>query len=424
MKEEFLHYIWQQRLFYPIAAQTTDGETVEVLNPGRRNTDAGPDFFNAKIVIGGTLWAGNVEIHSRASDWLQHGHHTDKAYDNVILHIVETADADVFRTNGTKIPQMVMKFPKEIAENYENLLQKTPQWVACEEKLALLAPATLQEWKNTLLRERLTKKIQAIEALLAANTNSWDDAFYVIVARNFGFGTNAQPFEELAKSLPQKILARHKDSRLQIEALLLGQAGLLPEASTDDYCAALKKEYAFLQKKYALSPLCPSLWKLLRLRPDNFPYVRIAQFAALVQKSTHLFSKIIEQHDITSLRSLFLCEVSDYWLTHYRFGNQSVTKTKKLSRQTIDILLINTVVPMLYACGEKRNNETLKADALALLTALPAEKNAATNRWALLGITARNAADSQALLQLANNYCSERKCLHCHIGHEIMAKKG
>lgn len=420
--EALLHYVWQNKLFYVNNLTTVDGIPVEVINVGKTNTDAGPDFFNAKIKIGTTIWAGNVEIHTRASDWTKHNHLTDKAYDSVIIHIVADDDQETFRTNGTKIPQMILKFPNEILQNYTQLLAEKYQ-IFCEKRINEVSEDVINLWKTELLTERLQRKVAAIFEILLQNKNNWDDTFYAVLARNLGFGTNSEPFEQLAKSLPQNILAKHKNNILQIEALLFGQAGLLPMQSVDIYIITLKKEYDFLSRKYNLKPIDSTQWKLLRLRPDNFPYVRIAQFAALVMQSSRLFSKIVETPDIEFLRKIFSCEPSEFWKTHYRFENPGKQKNKRLSKQSIDIMLINTVVPMLFAYAEKRKNATLKNAAMAILKQLSPEKNAITIYWKTLGIAVHSAADSQALLQLKKYYCDMKKCLHCHIGHKIVAKK-
>ena len=419
--EALLHYVWQNKLFYVNNLTTIDGMSVEVINVGITNTDAGPDFFNAKIKIGDTLWAGNVEIHTHASDWEKHNHSADRAYDSVILHVVANDDMEVFRTNGTKIPQMLLKFPNEILQNYTQLLSEKNK-IFCEKRIKEVPEIIINSWKTALLTERLQQKTTAIFEILFQNKNNWDDAFYAILARNFGFGTNSEPFEQLSKSLPQNILAKQKNNLLQIEAMLFGQAGLLPAQSSDNYVVTLKKEYDFLSKKYNLKPIDNSQWKLLRLRPDNFPHVRIAQFAALTVQSSRLFSKIVETPDIKTLRKMFVCQPSQFWETHYRFENQSPHKNKKMSQQSIDILLINTVVPMLFAYSQKRKNAELKDAALTILEQLPPEKNAVITHWNTLGITTDNAADTQSLLQLRKHYCDKKKCLHCRIGYKIVAK--
>src|SRR5665647_1107835 len=316
MKESILHYVWQHKLFTSHDLFTTDGEQVEVIDVGKYNTDAGPDFFNAKIRIGETLWAGNLEIHTRSSDWEKHNHHVDKAYDSVILHVVDAADKDVYRIDGERIPQMILVYPKHIETNYEQLINEQ-KWIPCADKIRSVPSIFIQSWKNALLTERLEQKMQTISDLLIEKNQHWEEAFYITLARNFGFGTNSQAFEGLAKSLPLSALGKHKDNQFQLEALLFGQAGLLTEDAVDEYASRLKQEYEFLRAKFSLQPLSDSQWKLLRLRPDNFPHVRIAQFAALIHSSSKLFSKIVENPNIDYLRTVFACEPSAYWQTHY-----------------------------------------------------------------------------------------------------------
>ena len=289
MKEAILHYIWQSKLFYPHGLVTTDQEPVEIVNTGFRNTDAGPDFFNAKVKIGNTLWAGNVEIHVKSSDWYRHNHHTDKAYNSVVLHVVHEADAEVRSENGNRISQLILQYPPHIERNYEELMRQHAP-IPCASKLHDVPSIFIRSWESTLLAERLAQKTAAIEQMLHDTHQHWEECFYVTLARNFGFGTNSDAFEALARSLPLNVLARHKDNLMQIEALLFGQAGLLPPTPPDDYARQLTDEYTFLQHKYQLSSrLDASRWKLLRLRPTNFPHVRIAQFAALVHSSSKLF---------------------------------------------------------------------------------------------------------------------------------------
>ena len=418
MKESILHYVWQYKLFPPTLT-TIDGESVEVIDVGRLNTDAGPDFFNAKLKIAETLWAGNVEFHSLSSDWKRHRHLDDKAYNNVILHVVEKADAEVFRTNGEKIPQVELKVPENVRKNYEELLAgKT--WIACEKSIHRVENFKISAWKNTLLTERLEQKTEAIFRLLEQTENHWEEAFYISLARSFGFGVNSQPFELTAKSLPLSVLAKHKDDLFQLEALLFGQAGLLGKATDDDYSQRLQKEYAFLQAKYHLKPIEASQWKLLRLRPDNFPHVRLAQFAGLIHTSSKLFSKIVEQSSVDELRNLFRCEVSEYWQKHYLFGTESRVSKKHIGSSSIDVLLINTVIPFLFAYGRKKNDETLTEKSIGLLENIPAENNAIVKKWKELGVTAENAFHTQALLQLKKNYCDEKKCLRCRVGHQVL----
>ena len=418
MKESILHYIWQNKLFIAQHLQTTDGESIEVIDIGKYNTDSGPDFFNAKIKIANTLWAGNIEIHTHSSDWKKHNHQINKAYDSVILHVVSVADEDVFRIDGERIPQLELKYPNHIEINYDKLITDQ-KWIPCADKIAFIPDIFIQSWKSALLTERLEQKMTVIENLLLASNQHWEEAFYIILARSFGFGTNSQAFESLAKSLPVSVLGKHKDNLFQLEALLFGQAGLLSN-STGDYTAQLKQEYHFLKVKFELQPIDSSQWKLLRLRPDNFPHVRIAQFAALIHSSSKLFSKIVENPDIEYLRGLFACEPSDYWTTHYLFGAESKSKSKRLGDQSVYSILINTVVPFIFCFASHKGNEELKDKALQILENIPAEKNTIVTGWQNLSLKSESAYDSQAFIHLKKQYCDEKKCLRCRIGHKVL----
>jgi hypothetical protein len=422
MKESILHYIWQQKLFAAHDMKTTTGEDVEVIDVGKINTDAGPDFFNAKIRIGDTLWAGNVEIHARSTDWSKHNHHSDKAYDSVILHVVNEADTDVFRIDGENIPQVELVYPKHIETTYEQLIHEQ-KWIPCADKIGFVPSIFIQSWKNALLMERLEQKMLAIETLLNANNQHWEDAFYITLSRNFGFGTNSQAFENLAKSTPLTVLGKHKDNLFQLEAILFGQAGLLKADAQDEYVVGLKKEYEFLSAKFGLQPMDAVQWKLLRLRPDNFPHVRIAQFAALIHNSSKLFSKILENPVVNFLRTIFVCKPSYYWQTHYLFAHKSEKKEKKLGAQSINVILINTVVPFLFCYAYQKNNQALKDKALELLEQIPGEKNAIIRGWQNLGLKMESAYDSQALLHLKKYYCDDKKCLRCRIGNKVLTLK-
>lgn len=422
MKESMLHYIWQQKLFAQSELFTTDGQLVEVIDVGKYNTDGGPDFFNAKIKMGQTLWAGNIEIHCASTDWAKHGHCTDKAYDTVILHVVTQCDCNVQRTDGSEIPQMILRYNAAIEEQYEQLLAAR-KWVACADKICDVHPLFISAWKNALLTERLLSKSAAINQLLTANNQHWEEAFYVSLARSFGFSTNSQAFEQLALSLPLVALGKHKNNILQIEAMLYGQSGLLPAKSQDAYIVALQQEYKVLKAKFGLQTMDGAQWKLLRLRPENFPHIRIAQFAALVQRSSKLFSKVIEQPDHEQLIKLFEVEASDYWLTHYIFEKECKKRKKHLGQKSIESLLINTVVPFLFCYAHSKDNQLLKDRAIALLEKLPAENNAIVNGWEKLGQKIDTAYDSQAFIHLKKNYCDDKKCLRCRIGHKVLSAK-
>ncbi|OIP81815.1 MAG: hypothetical protein AUK44_09220 [Porphyromonadaceae bacterium CG2_30_38_12] len=422
MKESILHYIWQQKLFFSQQLKTTEGEPVQVIDVGKLNTDGGPDFFNAKVKIGDTLWAGNIEIHTVSGDWYKHNHHLNRAYDSVVLHVVKTADAKIYRNDGEKIPQLELKYPPEIEKNYEALLQGK-KWIPCSAKIADVPALFIHSWKNALLAERLVQKTDFIAHLLQENKQHWEEAFYISLARSFGFSTNSQAFEMLAKSLSVEILGKHKANLFQIEALLFGQSGLLPVASADSYCEQLKKEYAFLKAKYHLQPIDGSQWKLLRLRPDNFPHVRLAQFAAIVHSSSKLFSKIIEFPTLEYLTQLIQCEPSEYWKTHYLFAETSAEKTKKLGQASMFSLLINSIIPFIFSYADHKGNDALKEIALGLLEKIPAEQNAIVTGWRALGMEIANAYDSQAFLQLKKCYCDDKNCLRCRIGHKVLTKK-
>lgn len=418
MKESLLHYIWQNKLFFANELKTKNGVTLEVIDVGKPNSDAGPDFFNAKIKIGDTLWAGNVEIHMQSTDWNKHNHAKDKAYNNVILHVVKFADTDVFNADGKQIPQLELKYPLKIEDIYVDLLQNN-NWIPCSDRVKNVQKIVVSDWLNYLLSERLETKIQSIKQYLKQSENNWEEAFYVVLARSFGFGVNSQAFEMLAKSLPVSILYKHKNDLFQLEALLFGQAGLLPDVE-DEYVDCLRKEYYFLQKKYALKPLDGSIWKLLRLRPDNFPHVRIAQFATLIFHASKLLSKILEQPELAFIKNIFSYEPSDYWKTHYRFGVESKSRYKVPGSLSVESIIINAVVPFVFCYADTKNNTELKDKALHLLEGLKPEQNSIIRNWTEIGLKALNAYDSQALIQLKNEYCANKKCLRCRIGHKVM----
>jgi hypothetical protein len=420
MKEEFLHFIWRHGLFLKDKLATTEGHPVEIFSAGQPNTDSGPDFFNAKIRIGNTIWAGNIEIHQKSSHWYQHRHDTDAAYDNVILHVVEFHDKSV-QVKNHELPTLVLGYPNEILKNYETLL-KSKHWIACEEKLPEVDPFILRFWFSSLMIERLESKTGEILKILEQNRNNWNETFYQLLARNFGMKTNALPFELLAKSLPLNILSKHKNDLFLIEALLFGQSGLLNETLLgDDYYLSLRKEYSFLYKKYGLSGIESHLWKFMRLRPINFPTVRIAQLAMLIHHSTALFSRILETESPDELRKLFDVTASEYWNTHYRFNKTSEeTRPKVLGQIAFNNLLINTIVPLLFVYGDQHLDQPMKDRALLLLEKLDAEENQIIRKWNKSGIESRTAFETQALLQLKNNYCDHKKCLNCQLGAKII----
>lgn len=421
MKEDFLHYIWRHKRFDLASLKTTEGEPIQILNFGTHNHHAGPDFTNAKVQIGETIWAGNIEIHLQASDWLQHNHQNDSAYNNVILHVVLDEDRPVFRATGERIPCLELKrrIPKKVSKIYQKLVHNE-YWIPCQNHFHQVPEVTRNLWLDRLLVERLEQKTALIEQRLKKNKGNWEDTFYQYLARNFGFRINNEPFESLAISLPHLILAKHRNNLFQIEALLFGQAGFLDKNFEEEYPNQLKQEYHFLQKKYSLSPIASVSWKFLRLRPANFPTIRIAQFGTLIAHSTNLFSKVLETDTLASIDNLLNVQLSDYWLTHYTFDKISKFRNKSLGKLAIQLLIINTIVPFLFLYGSHKGAESYKQKAFKLLEELPKEKNTIIAGWENLGVKAKSAYESQALLQLKNEYCDKKQCLKCAIGNGIL----
>ena len=419
MKEEFLHYIWKYKLFNHNSLMADTGDKIEVLNQGTHNFDAGPDFFNAKIKINNTIWAGNVEVHINSSDWFKHHHQNNKAYDNIILQVVYKNDKQVYRENGEIIPTIELQFDKQLWDKYDSLIGNQ-SWIACQSEIKAVDSFTIQNWIEKLAIERLEDKSLRIKELLVQNNNSWENTFYQHLAANFGFKLNKIPFELLAKSLPLNYLAKHKNDLLQIEALLFGQGGFLTVPDGDEYYLNLRKEYLYLSRKFELKPLENHLWKFLRSRPGNFPTVRLAQFASLIHKSSALFSKIIETKNIADFYGLFLVTPSKYWEIHYIFNKESHKKEKSIGKSAIDILLINTVVPFLFVYGKAKGIYELQDRAVELFEHIKAEKNSIISQWDKNGIKSLNAYQSQALIQLKNVYCNAKRCLNCQIGNQII----
>ena len=420
MTEEFLYYIWRYRLFDK-KDLSFSGEVVKVLATGQLNSDGGPDFFNAKIKIGDTIWAGNVEIHVDSSDWYKHGHHNDKSYDNVILHVVYNNDVVISGKNDKIIPFIELKenFDEKLYHKYKAFMNNK-NYVPCETLIRSVESIYINSWLERVLVERLEKKSEVIRKILNNNKHNWEQTFYQLLARNFGFKVNAEPFELLAKSLPLNYLARHKSSLLQIEALLFGQAGLLIGEFKDDYPRELKKEYNFLKNKLSLISVDGHLWKFLRLRPSNFPTVRIAQFANLIHRSSSLFSKIINNDNIESIKNLFELSTSEYWHNHYIFDKVSFKREKKIGKNTIDLIVINTIIIFIFVYGEEKIIEDFKTRALNFLEQIPGEKNSIINRWNQIGMDVSTAFNTQALLELKQSYCDKKRCLNCRIGNYLL----
>lgn len=420
--EQLLHYIWKHRIFPLKQLETTAGISVEVIDPGLNNSNAGPDFFNAKIRINGTLWVGNVEIHSKASDWYRHGHDQNKVYDSVILHVAREVDCEVKRTSGEPIPQMQLSCPEHIKKNYQEL-HKADMLPPCYKIIPDISSFTIHSWLSVLQSERFEHKSEAIHARLKHCNGSWEDAFFITLARNFGFGLNGDAFEKWAGLIPLRSVDKHRDSLFKVEAIFFGQAGLLEEPLDDPYYKMLQKEFAYLKHLFQLPVMDPSLWRFLRLRPGNFPHVRIAQLAYLYSTKWGLFSRLMGASSIKQIKEVLSTSVSDYWEEHYQFYPPSPRRSKHLSESTYNLLIINTVVPFLYAYGKHKIDDDLCQRAGNLLEELKAEDNYVTRMWNGVGLNVNNAADSQALLELKKEYCDKKKCLYCRIGFEYLKQQ-
>ena len=420
--EQLLHYVWKHKIFPLKELKTTTGQQVEVIDTGLANTDAGPDFFNAKLKLDGALWIGNIEIHERSSDWFKHGHHADAGYNSVILHIASEIDTEISRSNGERIPQIQLICPEAVRTNYKELLE-TASYPPCYRIIPSLSPFTAHSWMTALQMERFEQKATLLNERLKRCQGNWEDAFFITLARNFGFGLNGDAFETWAHQLPFRAVDKHRNDLFQIEAIFFGQAGILEDSDGDGYYLRLKKEYTYLQHKFGLIPMDASLWRFLRLRPANFPHIRIAQLACLYHRAYGLLSRIMETETLQGVRDILKGGTSEYWLTHYTFGGSSPSRPKTLSNTSLDLLIINTVVTFLYAYGLHKGNPVLCARAGSFLEELKAENNYITRMWEQCGMKASNAADSQALIQLKKEYCDKKKCLYCRIGYEYLKRK-
>ena len=424
--EKLLHYIWKHRILPLSELRTTDGRSVEVIDPGLQNMHAGPDFFNAKVRIDGVMWVGNVEIHERSADWFLHGHDTDAAYNNVVLHVAAVVDADVVTERGDRLPQVQLAVPQQVLSNYRRLLA-FDRYPPCREAVLPLDTIKKRSWLSALVAERLNEKTEAIRRRVALFEGSWEAAFFATMARSFGFGVNSEAFEQWAERLPLMQIAHHRDDPFQVEAMFMGMAGLLDEAQmtpatreaalADPYFLSLKREFGYLSRKFRLEPMARQAWRFLRLRPQNFPYIRMSQLAQLYCSRRAGLAEITACESVKQLHTVLQTSVSDYWRTHYTFGKESSLNEKRLSTASLNLLAINAAVPMLHAWGCYRDDERLVQRALDWLEQLPAEDNTYIRLWKECGVEARNAADTQALIQLQHRYCERKDCLRCRFGY-------
>ena len=430
--EQLLHYVWKHKIFPLTELRTTDGRLVEVVSPGTYNTDAGPDFFNAKVCIDGTLWVGNVELHMASSLWYRHLHAADPAYANVVLHVVCDADCVVAYPDGRHIPQLVLPIPDHVMKNYDELA-RSDAFPRCKHVLPDIPKLTVHSWMSALQVERLEQRTQQIMARREVCDKNWEYTFFVTLARNFGFGINGDAFERWANSVPLGSVAKHRDSLFQIEAIFFGQAGLLEpdaipsvyaeNAVNDEYLLRLRKEYRYLQQKFSILPMDSSLWRFMRLRPQNFPHIRIAQLAMLYYEQRLDLSHVLNAESLPEVCDLLRTHVSDYWHTHYTFAsNPSASSDKNLSVSSMNLLIINSVVPMLFAYGRYKSEEHLCEKALTFLESLRPESNHIIRSWDSAGIRCESAADSQALIHLTRNYCETHDCLRCRFGGEFIRR--
>ncbi len=399
MPEIVLHYIWERCLWAGFAQRTTDGREVEILSVGEHNHDAGPDYSHARIRIDGKEWIGNIEIHISSSDWTKHHHHTDKAYDSVILHVVRVADKPVYNSKGELVPQCELQYPgdQDYLSGLFSLAQQmdsATSRIGCAEQLIHEPGLLTNGWRKTLLNKRLECKRASIKRLLEITKGSWEHALYISLARNFGFHTNSLPFEQLAINTPLSCLMKHRNSLFQLTAILLGQASLIKEEEKE-----LQKEYHFLRIKFGLTPIDPTMWKHARMRPQNSPELRVRQFAQLIYQSENLLSKIIDEDGLKELEQLF--------------------NVPQMGKSSIDILLINTVIPYKYAYAMHQNNPVKAEQTAELMESIAPENNVIVRQWRVLGQQVHNAADTQALLHLYQNYCQHHECINCEVGYKI-----
>ena len=424
MTEQLIQFIWQFQHFNKSNLQTEQGDDLQIIKIGNLNSNQGADFLNAAIKLNNITLAGNIEIHTKSSDWHLHNHSSDKNYKNIILHIVWENDFQIVDENNKQIPTLVLQniVPKVLLEKFSILMNAAPT-LPCSNFLPALSSIGWLAWKERLTTERLLIKSEIILNSFIANNNNWEETFWHFLAYNFGLKVNADFFKQVAATISVSTLAKHKNQIHQLEAFLLGQANLLEENFTNDYAILLQKEHQFLKKKYALKSIKGSCL-FLRMRPSNFPTIRLAQLAMLISNSSHLFSKIKEIKSINEVRNLFNVTCNDYWHYHYTLKDETAAyEPKKLGKQMIDNIIINTIVPVLFAFGNYIGEDDYKIKAMNWLQEIKSEKNNITKQWELLEIENKSAFDSQALIHLTNNYCNKKLCLKCAVGNKVLAEK-
>ncbi|MEM5567053.1 DUF2851 family protein [Psychroserpens sp. AS72] len=421
MQEDFLHYLWLHKKFNVLQLKTTQHERLKIVNVGQHNHNSGPDFFNGQVRIGDQLWAGNIEIHIKSSDWFVHGHEQDAAYDNVILHVVYEHDTEIFRSDNSTIPTLELKsfISSEILNNYQKLFSSKNKWINCEQDFPEVDEFTLKNWQERLYFERLERKSNTIEEVLKASKNDWEAVLFKLLFKNFGLKVNGSAFASIANSIDYSIVRKTGSNLEQLEALLFGQAGLLEKESSTNYYETLQKEYKFLKQKFQLDNQGVINVQFFRLRPPNFPTIRLSQLANLYHKEQQLFSKVISAENLKDIYTLFEVNTSPFWNTHYTFDKESKQSTKKVTKAFVDLLLINTILPIKF-CYAKQNGEAIDDSILEIINAIVPEKNSVVDGFSQLKHKPKSALESQAFIQLKSEYCDKNKCLQCAIGNALL----
>jgi hypothetical protein len=421
MKEKLLHFIWKLKLFSSKKLVGTCNETIHIISTGIENLDTGPDFLNSKIEINNQLWAGNVEIHINSSDWYEHNHQMDENYDSVILHVVWNHDVEVHRKSNQSITTLELKnfISKDLLINYDQLFSKNKHWINCEKDINKVDSFIFKNWIERLFFERLEQKGTLINKVFEETNSNWEATLFVLIAKNFGLKTNAEAFLAVALSFDFSILRKVSQHQNQLEALLFGQSGLLSVIKESEYHNQLRVEYHYLQNKFNLQPILKNEIQFFRLRPNNFPTIRLSQLASLYNIHQNLFSKLIEFETLNEFYNLFSIETSPFWKTHFTFEKESKKSLKKLTKNFVDLLLINTIIPLKFMYL-KSLGKTDFSSVLSIIEQIKPEKNTIISNFYNLKIEAVNAFETQALLQLKNEYCSKQHCLRCSVGKELL----
>ncbi|MGG8497057.1 DUF2851 family protein [Tenacibaculum sp. TC6] len=423
MKEEFLHFLWQQKLLSSQILKTSEGDELVIIKTGLPNRNSGPDFLNVHIQINHQTWVGNVEIHLKSSDWYLHNHEADENYDAVILHVVWEHDTAVFMKNNKALPTLELQhcIDQELLDKYQKLMNKENHWISCEKQLNKVDSFLIKNWQERLYFERLEHKSLLIQDLLVATQNDYEAVLFMLLAKNFGLKVNSEVFFKLANSFSFSVIRKLRFDEFQLSALLFGQAGFLEEGEGDKYYLQLKKEYEYLQHKFRLKAIHKKQFQFFRMRPANFPTIRIAQMVALLHKHASLFAKVIETTTLQGFYELLSVEVNDYWKCHYTFETESKKSSKKITTSFIDLLVINTIIPMKFVYF-KNKGRIDEEHIVGLIEQIKPEKNTIISKFSAISVKSKNALDTQALLELKNNYCEKNKCMKCAIGNYLLRK--